>query len=408
MHTHSLDLTHTAAVLLAHSQGSRLHELTARDCNSALHFAGVHRLADFAMASVVRAGIDRVVVATQHYPATLQRHLDSVWHPTLPDGGLVFRNGPDVAGADGYVGALDTIRANAAGFDGTGVQEIVVVPADQVHAIDLSSMIAEHRRSGLPITVAAMPMPLDDAQTLGGVRLDAEGQVVGYHDPGRAPYPLTEDGARAMACLGVYVLDWSWLKERLRLQALSNFAPDLLALAAASREAGVWIMGSDAEAPYWRKVDSLDAYRRASLDFEARPLPCQRPVAAGAALRLPPAVPGRDRFSGQVQMGDVRLLSPVLNSDDRERWCVLDRSVLMPGARVDPGVRLSRTIVAPGTAVPHGIITGEDPQEDGRWFRVSSEGTILITTAMLAHRGATRTRLFPLFGRSGARPVPST
>ena len=60
----------------------------------------------------------------------------------------------------------------------------------------------------------------------------------------------------------------------------------------------------------------------------------------------------------------------------------------MPGARVAPGARLTRALVAPGAIVPAGLVVGEDPEEDARWFRVTPGGVTLITQPMLDRRAA--------------------
>jgi glucose-1-phosphate adenylyltransferase len=38
--------------------------------------------------------------------------------------------------------------------------------------------------------------------------------------------------------------------------------------------------------------------------------------------------------------------------------------------------------------IPHGLVVGEDPEEDARWFRVSEGGVTLITKGMLEKRAA--------------------
>lgn len=64
----------------------------------------------------------------------------------------------------------------------------------------------------------------------------------------------------------------------------------------------------------------------------------------------------------------------------------MEASVLMDGARLSPGCRLTRAIIAPGVTLPEGLVVGEDPAEDRRWFRVTSGGTTLVTTQMLSRR----------------------
>ena len=74
----SPDLSRTVGFVLAGGEGRRLHELTHSAAKPALHLAGTTRLVDFAMSNLWRAGIGKVLVATQHCPATLARHLAAV------------------------------------------------------------------------------------------------------------------------------------------------------------------------------------------------------------------------------------------------------------------------------------------------------------------------------------------
>jgi glucose-1-phosphate adenylyltransferase len=114
-------------------------------------------------------------------------------------------------------------------------------------------------------------------------------------------------------------------------------------------------------------------------------------------VRMQTAMLPKDAFTASVNLGGLRLMSPLVGSQDPDRWTALDRSIVMPGARVSPGVRLTNVIVAPNTVIPHGLHIGDDPEEDARWFRVSGD-TTLVNSAMLARRGALRTSsVFSLF-----------
>ncbi len=97
----TVELSGTVAVVLAGGQGTRLHELTDRDSKPALPFARYHRIIDFAMAGLVRSGIGRVIVATQHRPANLKAHVKAAWMPSFSDNHLTLRDGEEVAPAAG-------------------------------------------------------------------------------------------------------------------------------------------------------------------------------------------------------------------------------------------------------------------------------------------------------------------
>lgn len=403
----STDLTHTVAFLLAGGQGTRLHELTRTECKPALHFGGMHRVVDFAMANAVSSGLRRMLVATQHQPGTLTRHLNAVWLPTFPDGGLVLRDARQAAAADGYAGTADAVRANIAALDAMDAREVIVLAADHIYQMDYALLIAAHRASGAKMTVAALPVPLEKAHGFGIISVERSGGIPAFDQKPAQPQAMPGRPDQALASMGIYVFSWHWLRSLL-LQSpeLKDFGHDVLPHAVSHGLAGAFIwQDANGQAPYWRDVGTLDAYRLAALDFDGRNTPCARPVVRGLIPRIPPDVTAlRSRFIAELHTGGMRILSPLIRGNEPGRWAMLDQSVLMPGARVSPGVRLTNCIVAPGTALPDGMVVGQDPVEDARWFRVTSAGTTLITTSMLARRSAKRRSVFS-FGKVAAQAL---
>lgn len=395
------DLSQTVAFLLAGGQGTRLHELTQGECKPALHFAGLHRIVDFTMANAVASGVQRMLVATQFQPGTLTRHLNAVWLPAFPGAGLMMRDARQLAGAGGYAGTADAVRANIAALDAMDAREVLVLAADHVYSMDYRALIDEHRRSSAKVTVAALPVPIDGASEFGIIAADGDGRITRFDEKPAIPAPMAGANDRALASMGIYVCDWRWLRDVLmRHPDMLDFGHHVLPHAVEGGIAGVYGFGQEGQVPYWRDVGTLDVYRLAALDFTGRTPPFGRPVVPGIPRLLPADVAvSRSRFGAELETGGMRILSPLLRSGDPARWAVLDRSVLLPGARVAPGVRLTDCIVGAGTSVPEGLVVGEDKAEDRLWFRVTPDGTTLITTSMLVRRAADA--ILPLARRRG-------
>ena len=60
----------------------------------------------------------------------------------------------------------------------------------------------------------------------------------------------------------------------------------------------------------------------------------------------------------------------------------------LPYVTIGRHARLSRAVVDRGVSIPPGLVVGEDPEEDARWFRVSPGGVTLVTQPMLDKRAA--------------------
>lgn len=331
------------AVLLAGGEGTRLHELSGIEAKPALPVAG-RRLADFAVARAVAAGLPRLTVALGPRPETLARHLRETWGGATA---LCFRDG---ARRDAPAVTPSTTLTLSRCLEGESADEVLVLPADQVHALDLRDLLAAHRAGGRPATLA----------TPGG----GHG---GAHGAPEAPGPC--------------VLGWPALRKAVLGAAAEgrDLWADLLPALAARGDLALW---QAPEGAYWRDIDTLDDLRAVSLDFQR-----------GTPVFLPPgdeAGPLGDEEGRALalEIGGLRLSAPRFGARQRGRWTLIEDSVVMPGARVAPGARLSRTIVAPGAVVPANLTLGEDPAEDARWFRVTPGGTTLVTAPMLSHRAA--------------------
>lgn len=310
------------AVILAGGAGARLHELAALGPKPALALAG-RRLIDWAVAAVAAAGLPRLRVVLprggQPDPGPLAAHLREAWGDRL-DLGLVAARGTTLASLRAAMGAAP---------------EVLVLPADQVHALDLGALLARHRAAGRPATLAV---------------------------PAQGSRPA------APAVLAAGALDG----------ALDGSEGDLWDDLLPSLAPAAWTAPENAP---WRDLDTLDDLREAALDLQA-----------GRAGPLPPTLAGpRPEEEGRAlafAIGGLRLSAPRLGAARPGRWTLIEDSLVLPGARVMPGARLSRAVVAPGAVVPANLSVGDDPSEDARWFRVTPQGTTLITASMLSRRAA--------------------
>ncbi|MCJ8140481.1 sugar phosphate nucleotidyltransferase [Falsirhodobacter halotolerans] len=392
----TLDLSKTLAVLLAGGQGSRLHELTHGECKPALLFGDRRRIVDFTVAGAVRSGIRQMIVATQYEPATLNSHMVSRWGRAFSM--MALRHGPTVTGRpEGYAGTAAVVAANMAEIDASGAEEIVVLAGDHIYDMNLTAMIADHRMTGADVTVAVDAVPLADATAFGVMGTDADGRIRMFVEKPAHPPHMPGDPSRALASMGIYVFKWAWLraalvKEMAADRAEHDFGKHILPLAVANGHAYAHtrMLDDEGRAPYWRDVGTLDAFRKSWIDLRDGLVRCRLPDTVNAGRRM--LDPGHDGWTGyNLRAGGLSLAPP---SSMTRRWTLLDDTVVMPGARIEPGARLTRAIVAPGAIIPADLTVGEDAMEDARWFRVSTGGTTLITPEMLSRRASARAPIY--------------
>lgn len=352
-----------ATVLLAGGKGSRLHDLTAAESKPAVHFAGRNRIIDFAMANVVRSGLDRLLVATQFCPATLHHHLPARWGGHFTEGAMILCDGHNR-----YLGTADAVRHNWAQIDDWGADQVLVLAADHIYDMDYAALIAAHRASGAAVTVAVDVVPLSQASSFGVMQADTAGRIRSFLEKPAHPPAIPGEPDRAMVSMGIYVFETDWLRDALfgrDIESLDFGHEVILAAVSQGLATSYRLPAGPSGQAYWRDVGTIDALRQSHLDFLG-----QQPV------RLP----------------RISTLS---------EWYLGRDSVAMPGALVPSSARLSQCLVAPGVRIPPGLVAGEDPDEDDRWFR-RDRNTLLITQAMLDRREALRV---PAALSAGTRPT---
>lgn len=353
-----------ATVLLAGGKGTRLHDLTANDSKPSVPFAGRNRIIDFAMANAARSGIARMLVATQFAPQTLHDYLPARWGQQFARNGILLRDGKNR-----YLGTADALRHNWGEICESTSDEVLVLAADHVYDMDYAALIQSHRASGAVATVAVDVVPVAQASAFGVMQAGADGRILSFLEKPANPPAMAGHPDKALVSMGVYVLSRRWLHSVMfdTHPDAMDFGHDIIPLAVQQGQASVYQLPAGANGEtYWRDVGTLDALRLSQLDF-----------IDAAPARLPRQTPVADWYLGKG-------------------------SVAMTGAVVSHSADLTNTIVASGTFVPPGLVTGQDPHEDALWFTRTQAGTVLITQAMLDRRAVmriprSRIRVTPVF-----------
>ena len=64
----------------------------------------------------------------------------------------------------------------------------------------------------------------------------------------------------------------------------------------------------------------------------------------------------------------------------------LEYVVALPRVTVNRKAELKNCVIDSGVMIPEGLVVGQDPVEDAKWFRRTETGIVLITQDMLDAR----------------------
>src|SRR5437867_866413 len=190
------------AIILGGGQGSRLFPLTHHRSKPAVPIGGKYRLIDIPISNCLHADIRRIFVLTQFNSASLNRHISQSYRMDLFSQGFVeilaAEQTPD--NPDWYQGTADAVRQAARHFVRYDANYYLILAGDQLYRMNYTQLVDAHVDRRADITIAAQPVSIDDASSMGIVRFDRRGQIAAFEEkPTRArlhEYVQGTDGQR--------------------------------------------------------------------------------------------------------------------------------------------------------------------------------------------------------------------
>jgi glucose-1-phosphate adenylyltransferase len=391
-------------IVLAGGEGKRLLPLTNDRAKPAVPFGGSYRLIDFALSNFANARYLQIVVLTQYKSHSLDRHISQTWRFSTLLGSYVtpvpaqMRRGPFW-----FQGSADAIYQNLNLIFDESPDIVCVFGADHIYRMDPRQMVQHHIEVGAGVTVAAIPVPVEDARSFGVIESDDSGAIVAFHEKSPNPPTMHGDPHRCLASMGNYVFDRDTLidivtpRENQYTDIGSHVIPALTAAGVAhvyDFSTNVVPGQNDRERGYWRDVGTIDSYFAANMDLIA-PVPVfdlyndQWPVftyrgpqppakVSRGSGGEPPYVDGSLLCQGSIVSGahvERAIISPDVFVDHDAH--VTD-TILFPGVRVGAGARLNRAIVDKNVDIPPGMRIGHDLESDRQQYTVTESGIVVV------------------------------
>lgn len=394
-------------IVLAGGEGKRLMPLTKERTKPAVPFGGQYRLIDFVLSNLVTAGLRKVVVLTQYLSHSLDRHLAQTWRLSPLLGNYVVTVPAQMrTGRHWFAGSADAVYQNLNILGDERPDLVAVFGADHIYRMDVEQMIDFHIESGAGVTVAGIPVPIEEASAFGVIDASADGRIRSFVEKPTEPPAMPGDPSRAFASMGNYVFNADILREAVTADAEDdesshdmgkNIIPRLV------NEGTAWVYdfggnlvpGQDErERGYWRDVGSLDAYHQASMDlvtinptfdlynpewpvltwhFPYPPAKFVHEAGDRSGRALNSIVSGGVIVSG----GTVRrsILSPQVRINSFSK---VEDSVLFENVNVGRGAVIRRAIIDKNVHIPAGDKIGVDLDRDRERFTVSDGGVVVV------------------------------
>ncbi|MDO5574681.1 MAG: glucose-1-phosphate adenylyltransferase [bacterium] len=250
------------AMLLAGGQGSRLGVLTSKVAKPAVSFGGKYRIIDFPLSNCINSGVDTVGVLTQYQPLRLNTHIGIgiPWDLDRNIGGVTVLPPYEKTGnSEWYTGTANAIYQNMDYMETFNPEYVLILSGDHIYKMDYEVMLDFHKANNADVTLAAMPVPLEEAKRFGIVITDENRKIVDFEEK-------PENPRSNLASMGIYIFNWKTLKQALIAKAEQpalDFGKHVIPYC---HENGGRLFAYEYNG-YWKDVGTLNSYWEANMEL---------------------------------------------------------------------------------------------------------------------------------------------
>lgn len=393
--------TRVLAFVLAGGKGQRLFPLTAFRSKPSVPFGGRYRIVDFVLSNLVNSGIHALYLLVQYKSQSLIEHVRQNWvlSSVMKDHFVTVVPPQMRMGPEWFQGTADSVFQNLDLIRGYNPEMVIVFGADHIYRMDVRQMINFHLENDAYVTVAARPVPVEQASSFGVIVADSEKRITGFQEKPKKPVPMPDDPEHAYVSMGNYIFRRDVLLESLAKAQRkkqhdfgAHVIPDLVDTGKvfAYDFATNIIPGSKGyeEKGYWRDVGTIDAYFDAHMDMlgDAPSFELGNnlwPIHPSAYEGPSTKILRGDIRNSLISEGTVIHKAKIRNSVIRsgviiENDVSIEDSLIMDNVVLRKGCKLKRVIVDKYNVINEGEEIGFDTEQDRFRCHIDSSGIAIV------------------------------
>jgi glucose-1-phosphate adenylyltransferase len=350
------------AMLLAGGQGSRLGVLTSRVAKPAVAFGGKYRIIDFPLSNCINSGVDTVGVLTQYQPLQLNAHIGIgiPWDLDRANGGVTILPPYEKSGgSEWYSGTANAIYQNIRYIDNYNPEYVLILSGDHIYKMDYEVMLDFHKQNNADVSIAVMPVPMEEASRFGIVVADETHRINEFQE--KPPEPKSN-----LASMGIYIFTWKVLREALLANKDVENCDFGMHVIPYCFDRGDRIFAYEYNG-YWKDVGTLKSYWEANMEL----------------IELIPEFNLYEDYWKIYTQSDVIAPQYISPEADIQRAIVGDGCEIagtVCGSVIGSGVRIGRGAVIRDSIIMQDVIIGDNVRiEKG----IIAEGTVIGDNAQL-------------------------
>lgn len=360
------------AMLLAGGQGSRLGVLTQKVAKPAVSFGGKYRIIDFPLSNCINSGVDTVGVLTQYQPLRLNTHIGIgiPWDLDRNVGGVTILPPYERSkGSDWYTGTANAIYQNLEYMETYNPDYVLILSGDHIYKMDYEVMLEYHKANNADITIAAMPVPIEEASRFGILITDEGNRITEFEEKPVNP-------RSNLASMGIYIFSFKALKEALIHMSDvpgCDFGKHIIPCCF---EEGKRVFAYEYNG-YWKDVGTLASYWEANMELidiipEFNLYEEYWKIYTKSDI-IPPQYVSEDAIIDRSIVGEgTEIYGEVRNSVIGsgvviKKGAVVEDSIIMRECVIGEDVKISKAILAENVTVGTGAVLGAGEYEKSKY-----------------------------------------
>jgi glucose-1-phosphate adenylyltransferase len=336
------------ALILGGGRGSRLFPLTQLRSKPAVPIGGQYRLIDIPISNCLHADLRRIFVLTQFNSASLNRHIAQSYRMDLFSHGFVeilaAEQTPD--NPHWFQGTADAVRQASRQLARHDADYYLILAGDHLYRMNYADLLEDHIDRGADLTIAAQPVTIDEASSMGIFRFDRSGQIVAFEekpkrarlaDMGHSIPPGSPSAAPAdkpfLASMGIYVFSRDVLVDLLAESSATDFGREIIPSALGRYQVHTHLFRG-----FWADVGTIESFYEANIMLTREAAPFRfhdphRPIYT------------RPRFLAGSRFRDCRVREAIVAEGCFLDQCHVEESVIGIRTRVRRGASIRRSVL---------------------------------------------------------------
>ena len=258
-------------IVLGGGQGSRLSPLTATRSKPAVPIAGKYRLVDIPISNCLHSGIHRIFVLTQFNSASLNKHIKNAYHFSSFSEAFVdiIASEQTPSSVAWFQGTADAVRQSLRHLSVHEFEYVLILSGDQLYQMDFEDMINQHIQSEAEISIATIPVHVNDVPGFGILKTDDDNLITAFIEKPKSGFENWEsevspqmkaEGRLYLASMGIYLFNKKLLYDLLEGNDRTDFGKEIIPQSISEHR----VVSYQYEG-YWTDIGTIPSFFEANL-----------------------------------------------------------------------------------------------------------------------------------------------